>query len=308
MNNIVTWLNQLVIIVSLGLSLPALAQINTIGTGSPGGTYYPLGTTLAKIWSKHIPNLTIRAEVTKASVENVLRVSTHKQLVGLAMGNVALKAYQGKPPFPRKMPINVLFALYPNVVHLIVPIDSTIQSLSDLKGKRISLGPPGSGTRMSAVSILNAVDINETDIEPLSLNHSATINAIANGQIDGAFIMERLGARAMTKLALAHTIRILSFSDANMEKINAADPSYQSFHVPDNRYADIPAFTTPAIRNVVVTHHTMDKALAYQMTKIAFEHIDELRDTTAVSQFLSAKNIGIPLHPGAQAYLDEQAK
>ena len=104
-----TVLKRLLSATLLALTLPALANDNyAIGTGSQSGTYYPLGGMLAKIWSEHIDGVNARAEVTAASVENVIKVATNKQLAGIAMGNVALKAHLGEKPFPRQMPANVL--------------------------------------------------------------------------------------------------------------------------------------------------------------------------------------------------------
>ncbi len=164
---------------AVAFSVPAMAENYTIGTGSQSGTYYPLGGMFAKIWSENLPDFNMRAEVTAASVENTIKVSTNKQLAGIAQGNVVLQAFNGTKPFPRKMDVSVLFALYPNVVQFIVPANSDIQSISDLKGKRVSLGAPGSGTRVSSVNILNTLGIEESDIKAQSLNYTAPINPAA---------------------------------------------------------------------------------------------------------------------------------
>jgi TRAP transporter TAXI family solute receptor len=299
-------------LLGLGFSIPTLAANYTIGTGSQSGTYYPLGGMLAKLWSDNIPGFNMRAEVTAASVENTIKVATGKQLVGIAMGNVALKAYNGQKPFPRKMPVQVLFALYPNVVQFIVPADSNIQSVQDLKGKKISLGAPGSGTRVSAVNILNTLDITEKDIQAQSLNYTATTRAIANGQIDAGVIVGSLGVGAITELALTRKIRILSFSTREMAKIEAANPSYQPLNAPAGSYKNVPAFTAPAVWNVLVANQNMDKKLAYEMTRIAFENIDKIRQTISVAKFMTVKNMtrlkGVPLSPGAQQYFNEHGQ
>jgi uncharacterized protein len=300
---------QALIIMSIALALPAIAGNYTIGTGSQSGTYYPLGGTLAKIWSENIPDFTMRAEVTAASVENIIKVSTNKELAGIAMGNVALKAFHGEKPFPRKMPSSVMFALYPNVVQFIVPADSDIQTISQLKGKKISVGAPGSGTRVSAINILNALDISEKDIKSQSLNYTATTSAIANGQIDAGVIVGSLGVGAITELSLTRDIRILSFSDSELQKISAADPSYQGLNVPAESYKGVPAFNAPAVWNVLVVNSDMDEKLAYEMTKVAFDNIDKIRQAVGDTKYMTVENMtkldGVPLHPGAQRYYDE---
>ncbi|MAK91975.1 MAG: TRAP transporter substrate-binding protein [Oleibacter sp.] len=290
----------------------AFAENYSIGTGSQSGTYYPLGGMLAKIWSENIPEINARAEVTAASVENIIKVSTNKQLAGIAMGNVALKAENGEKPFPRQMPANVLFALYPNVVQIMVPANSDITSVTQLKGKKVSLGAPGSGTRVSSVNILNILGISEDEINGQSLNYTATTEALANGQIDAGVIVGSLGVGAITELALTRDIRILSFTDEELAKIEAAAPAYMEFDAPAETYNKVPAFKTPAIWNVLVVNKDLDEELAYKMTKVAFEHMTEIRQAINVAKFTTLENMdilkGVPLHPGSQRYLNEMRK
>ncbi|MCF7353956.1 TAXI family TRAP transporter solute-binding subunit [Vibrio sp. CK2-1] len=303
---------QTLVAVSLAISIPVFAASYTIGTGSQSGTYYPLGGILAKIWSENIDDFDMRAEVTAASVENTIKVATGKQLVGIAQGNVVLQANEGVKPFPRKMDVSVLFALYPNAVQFMVPANSDIHSIADLKGKRISLGAPGSGTRVSAVNILSTLGINESDVKPQSLNYTATTNALANGQIDAGVIVGSLGVGAITELALTRDIRILSFSEDDMQKIIAANPSYQPLEAPAETYKNVPAFTTPAVWNVLVVNKNMPQEQAYEMTKVAFDNMKKIRQVVGVTKFTTLENMnklsGIALHPGAQQYLDEQMK
>lgn len=297
---------------TLAVALPAAAENYTIGTGSQSGTYYPLGGILAKVWSDNIDDFNMRAEVTAASVENVIKVSSNKQLAGIAMGNVVLQAYEGTKPFPRKMDVSVLFALYPNVVQFLVPADSDITSIEQLKGKRVSLGAPGSGTRVSAINILKTLGIEESDVNGQALNYTATTNALANGQIDAGVIVGSLGVGAITELALTRNIRILSFTDAELAKIVETNPSYQGLDVPADTYKNVPEFKAPAVWNVLVANNKMDEELAYDMTKAAFDNIEKIRQVIGVTKFTTIENMGqlkgIPLHPGAQKYLNEQTK
>ncbi len=295
---------------AVAFSVPSMAENYTIGTGSQSGTYYPLGGMLAKIWSEELPNFNMRAEVTAASVENTIKVSTNKQLAGIAQGNVVLQASNGTKPFPRKMDVSVLFALYPNVVQFIVPADSDIKTIADLKGKRVSLGAPGSGTRVSAVNILNSLGITEDDIKAQSLNYTATTSAIANNQIDAGVIVGSLGVGAITELALTRDIRVLSFSADELAKITEDYPSYIEIDVSGGAYNKVPAFKAPAVWNVLVVNKNMSEDMAYQMTKAAFENMDKIRQVIGVTKFTTISNMnklsGLPLHPGAEKYRQEQ--
>ena len=299
-----------IISLALAVSLPVAANNYTIGTGSQSGTYYPLGGLLAKVWSENIDDFNMRAEVTAASVENVIKVSTKQQLAGIAMGNVVQQAYQGTEPFPRKMDVSVLFALYPNVVQFMVPANSDIKSVADLKGKRVALGAPGSGTRVSALNILKTLGIEEGDMRGQALNYTATTEALANGQIDAGVIVGSLGVGAITELALTRDIRILSFSDEEIAQINEANASYSGLDVDADSYRNVPAFQAPAVWNVLVVKGDLDKELAYEMTKVAFDNIDQIRQSIGVTKFTTVENMnklaGIPLHPGSQQFMDEK--
>ena len=291
-------------------SFNAMAENYTIGTGSQSGTYYPLGGILAKIWSENIEDFDMRAEVTAASVENTIKVSSNRQLAGIAMGNVVLQAHQGIKPFPRKMDVSVLFALYPNVVQFIVPADSDIKSIKDLKGKRISLGAPGSGTRVSATNILASLGITDKDIDAQSLNYTATTNAISAGQIDAGVIVGSVGVGAITELAFTHKIRILSFTADELKKVSEDNASYQSIEVPTESYKNVNAFNAPAVWNILIVNKNMDTDLAYQMTKVAFENMSKINQVISVTKFTTLENMnklnGIDLHPGSLKYLKEQ--
>ncbi|MFC1237268.1 TAXI family TRAP transporter solute-binding subunit [Vibrio sp. F74] len=294
------------------LSFSALAENYTIGTGSQSGTYYPLGGTLAKIWGETIPDFNMRAEVTAGSVENSIKVATSKQLAGIAMGSVVQKAHEGVKPFPKKMDVAVITALYPNVVHFMVPADSDITNIEDLKGKKVSLGAPGSGTRTSAIGILSALGINESELKSQSLNYTATTSALANGQIDAGVIVGSLGVGAVTELALTRDIRMLSFTSEQLAAISEAIPSFQPLDIPADSYHNVAAFNTPAVWNVLVVNKNADEKLVYDMTKSMFENIDQVRQAIKVTQYTTLENMhrlgGVPIHAGAQKYFDEQSK
>ncbi|MBV1839239.1 TAXI family TRAP transporter solute-binding subunit [Photobacterium ganghwense] len=293
-----------------GVMNMAHAENFTIGTGSQSGTYYPYGGLLAKLWSENLPDFNMRVEVTAASVENTIKVVQDKQLVGFAMGDVVIQAQNGEKPFPRKLDVAVLTALYPNVVQFVVPADSDIHTLADLKGKKVSLGAPGSGTRVSARSILAALGVDESSMTVQSLNFSATTEALANGQIDAGVFVGSSGLGAITELALTRDIRILNFTDQDMATISKSLPAYQSVTIQPGVYNGVGEFTAPAVWNVLVVNQRMDDKLAYDMTKVIFENSKALNSALSVAKFTTVENMNqlsqVPLHPGSKKYFQEQ--
>lgn len=303
-------IKTLLLVSILGVAIGAQAENYTIGTGSQSGTYYPYGGVLAKIWSDNLPDFNMRVEVTAASVENTIKVVQDKQLVGLAMGDVVIQAQEGSKPFSRSLDVAVLSALYPNVVQFVVRADSDIYSLKDLKGKTVSLGAPGSGTRVSARSILSVLGLDEDSMNVQSLNFSATSEALANGQIDAGVFVGGTGLGAITELALTRDIRVLDFSAKDMKSIMGALPAYQSVDVEQGVYSGVESFTAPAVWNVLVVNKRLDEELAYNMTRLIFENTPALRTSLSVAKFTTVENMNqlssVPLHPGAQKYLQEQ--
>ncbi|MEZ9131611.1 TAXI family TRAP transporter solute-binding subunit [Vibrio breoganii] len=295
------------------LPLSVSAENYSIGTGGQSGIYYPFGGALAKVWSEHVPEVNAKAEVTAASVENTIKVVRGDMIAGIAMGNVVLDAYNGQGKFPSKMPVKTLFALYPNLVHTLTLEKSGINSLSDLKGKRVSLGAPGSGTAVTSAALLDSIGIDvEKDIEAVYLNYSETTNALANGQVDAGFIVGGQGVGAVTQVALTHKIKVLSISDAESQAFVTANPAYSSYDIPADVYNNVGEVSTLSVWNVLVVNANMDDDMAFNLTKAAYENMGDIRKVVKMAEMTTPENAsrlqGVPLHPGAKKYLDSVSK
>ena len=285
----------------------------SIGTGGQSGIYYPFGGAIAKLWSENIDGFHVKAEVTSASVENTIKVASNTLIAGFAQGNVVEQAYQGKGKFEEKQPILSLMSLYPNLLHILLPANTNIKSLADLKGAKISLGAPASGTAVTSENILksNGIDIKQ-DIDAVYLNYSETTNALANKQIDAGCIVGGLGVGAVTELALTKDIIILSLSEKEVNNFIAAQPSYKAIRVESDVYNNIPAFNTVAIWNVLVVHENMADDVAYKLAKVIYENNDYLKQVVKSAEYTIPENAKavntVPLHPGTQRYLNELQK
>ncbi|GIU02186.1 TAXI family TRAP transporter solute-binding subunit [Shewanella algidipiscicola] len=304
-----------ILALALLLMLPTAlhAENYSIGTGGQSGIYYPLGGALAKVWSEHIDDVNVKAEVTAASVENTIKVVRGDMIAGIAMGNVVLDAYKGEGKFKSAMPVNTLFALYPNLVHAISLKKSGITSLNQLKGKRISLGAPASGTAVTSAALLESMGLDiKKDIDAVYLNYSETTNALANGQIDAGFIVGGQGVGAVTQVALTHDINLIPITDEQSAAFMAQYPAYSSYTIPENVYNKVAAVPTLSVWNVLVVSATMSDEMAFNLTKAAFENMAEVRKVVKVAEATTPENAfhlkGVPLHPGAQQYFDSMAK
>ena len=289
------------------------AENYSIGTGGQSGIYYPFGGALAKVWSEHVPDVNAKAEVTAASVENTIKVVRGDMIAGIAMGNVVLDAYNGEGKFPKKMPVNTLFALYPNLVHTLTLEKSGITSLSQLKGKRVSLGAPASGTAVTSAALLESLGIDvKKDIDAVYLNYSETTNALANGQIDAGFIVGGQGVGAVTQIALTHKIKVLSITPEESAMFMKKYPAYSTYDMPAGVYNNVGEVSTLSVWNVLVVNAKMSDDMAYNLTKAAYENIGDVRKVVKMAEMTTPENAdrlqGVPLHPGAKKYLDSIMK
>ena len=160
----------------------------SIATGGTGGVYYPLGGGMANILSKYIPYLEATAEVTTASVDNCLLVGRGKTELALIMVDVGLDAYQGKGKFKEKIPLRTVAVLYPNNMHVVTLEGKGIEKVTDLKGKRVSTGAPGSGTEVKAERVLEAYGlVPDKDMIRDKLGASESAGALKDRKIDAYF-------------------------------------------------------------------------------------------------------------------------
>ncbi|NOX51387.1 MAG: TAXI family TRAP transporter solute-binding subunit, partial [Gammaproteobacteria bacterium] len=237
-----------------------------IATGGPAGLYYPYGGGMASIWSKHLMGVNVKAEVTGGSVTNVIQVARGESELGIAMADVITDAYLGRGRFPQPLPLRVLFTAYPNIVHILTLEQSSIRSVTDMVGKRISLGAAGSGTAVAAQNVLVALGVSLEDIAPVYLSFGETTSALKDGTIDAGFVVGGLGLAAVTELAVTRDLHLVALSDADLLTLNAQYPAYAKYIIPHNTYGKISRDVQAlGIWSAVVVHENMPDSLAYQL-------------------------------------------
>ena len=284
----------------------------TFATGNPNGIYYPYGGGLASIWSRTLEGVNVKAEVTGASVINVIQVARGESEVGIAMGDVVVSAYRGEDRFPEPLPLRTLFSAYPNFVHLVAMADSGIDSVADLRGKRVSMGAPGSGTAVAAENILAGLGILEAELNAQYLNFSGTADGLKDGALDAAFVVGGLGIGVVKELALTRDIVIVGFSAEESLKLNSLHPAYVAQTIPGGIYKGVGSeVATLSIWNLVVVNSAMDEELAYRLVCSLYQNKASLESIVAAASYTTPANAhrlsAVPLHPGAKRYLDEVA-
>ncbi|HIX62228.1 MAG TPA: TAXI family TRAP transporter solute-binding subunit [Candidatus Halomonas stercoripullorum] len=290
----------------------AAAQQLSIATGGTGGVYYPIGGGFAEMISSHIEGASATAEVTGASVENMGLIMRGDADLALVLADTAYQAYSGTGDFEGRQieDARALASVYPNAVQLVTLAGSDVHSLEDLKGKRVSVGAPGSGTELNARAVLESNGISYEDFTPQRLNFNETADAIRDGDIDAGFWSVGPPTSSILNLAATHDIRLIGLSDEEIANAREAEAVFAAYELRAGMYEGMDeAVQTISIPNVMVIHADMDEQLAYDLAQLLFEHTDELiavhpaaNDTTVE---FTMESTPIPLHPGAIRYFEE---
>ena len=201
----------------------AQQQAISIGTGGTGGVYYPMGGAIANALSKYLPGVQATAEVTGASVDNLKLIGSGQSEVGFTMADTALEAVKGVDKFKgNKVDARTLLVLYPNRMHVVTTEGSGIEKMTDLKGKRVSTGSPGSGTEVTAFRLIEAAGLDrDKDMKRERLSVAESVNAIKDGKIDAFFWVGGLPTAAVTDLGATPGVKIKMVDQADLvEKLN----------------------------------------------------------------------------------------
>ncbi len=301
-----------------------------IGTGSAGGTYFPIGGTIANGISSPpgsrpcdqggqcgVPGLIAIAQSTTASVFNNAAVQNGELEMGMAAADVTRSMYLGEGKFKGKPheKLRVVANLYPEDLHLVLPKGKTINNLGDLKGKRVGIAQAGSGTQVAVLQMLEAWGVNRDNMEEAELNNSQSAERMADGQLDAYFYAAGWPVAAMVQLASTKGMSLHSFSEADLKKINEIIPAYIPSKIPAGVYEGVDKDAlTPAVSALLVVSSDQSEELIYGITKALWnDNTRKLLDNghakgkqiTAETALDGIAALGVPLHPGAEKFYKE---
>lgn len=310
-------LRALLLCITPMLAAGAYAQGKTnfsIGTGGTGGVYYPLGGGMANILTKNVPGWQVTAEVTGASVDNMKLLNSGKTDVGFTMADTAWEAYIGVDKFKEgKIPVRTLAVLYPNRTHVVTVEGTGINSMQDLKGKRVSVGSPGSGTEVLALRLLEAYGLTN-DVKRERLSIAESVNAIKDRKIDAFIWSGGLPTAAVTDLAATPgtKIKLLDHSEAIEAMNKKYGPLYVKDVIPQATYAGMDKTANIlTVWNILAVNEKMPDSVAYTIIKTLFDHKPDLvathKEAANLSiDFQTTSHSPIPFHPGAIKYFNEK--
>jgi TRAP transporter TAXI family solute receptor len=285
----------------------------SVATGGTSGVYFVYGGGLAKVISANLDGYKATAETTSASVDNLILIQKGSSDIAFTLGDTAIDAIEGREGFKEKVPMRALAHIYENYTQVVAKQGSGIETIADLKGKKVSVGAPNSGTEVIADRILEEAGIDpKSGIKREGLGVDESVQAMKDGSIDAFFWSGGLPTGAITDLTTTEKITLLDTTEFTQALKDKYGDVYEDSTIPSGTYKsvskDVPTIAVP---NYLVVNESMDEQLAYDLTKLLFDHKEDL-----VAVHPEAKNLDpqkgkevispIELHPGAQRYFDEQ--
>jgi len=288
----------------------------TIGTASIGGMNYPIGMALARIWNANVPGVKAVAIATSGAPHNIDLLRTNDIDAAVCRAIEADKAINGVAPYPEKMPWirAITGGLFYDANQIIASKASGIKSIEEFKGKRIAVGPVGSGGEVDARDTLAAYGLTYDDITPQYIEASQAIQMLVDGQIDGAILGLTMGSSAIAELMITDNFVILPISDEAFARLKVYSPYMQQRVLPANTYPkqDYEVLTVGSPPDNIICRAELPEELVYQMTKSIYENIAEMQGVAAVMKQFNETLVAeeadmlLPYHPGAKKYFLEK--
>ncbi len=309
----------IVILFILAVAVPqnVMAQKKTIlsiASGGMGGVWFPYGGAMATVISKYIPGVEATTEVTAAAVDNAKLLGANKADLAIMLGDVGYDAYTAKGVFKSKIPMRNIAGLYASITHVVTIDGKGINSINDLKGKRVSMGAPGSATEVVASRILEAYGIDpQKDIKRDRLSASESAGALKDGKIDVYFWVGGIPTASVMDLAASPGVKIklLSHGEVLEKMTQKYGPIYFKTVCPANTYKGVDYnVTTVSAGNFLICHENMNDELVYKIVKTLFDHKKDLEAIHKVAKDLTLETAvhgsPFPFHPGALKFYKEK--
>jgi hypothetical protein len=298
----------------LGLASAAMAGEAKLilATGGTAGTYYPYGGAMSKIWNSKIPGMNVTAQATGASVENVRLINKDEVELAMVQSDTIDFAFKAQETFKEKLTkMAVVAVLYPELIHIVVRGDLGIQSFSGLRGKKIGVGAPGSGTEANYRQLLDLYKISKDDVSAQYLSFAESADQFKDNRIDAFMVTGGVPTSAIMDVATQRSIKILPIEDTMLSILTNKYPFLSAAVIPANSYKGVTTdVKTAAVNAVLIAHPKLSDDVVYSLTKALFENQAELASAHAKGKVLSLQGavvgVSIPFHPGAAKYFKEK--
>jgi TRAP transporter TAXI family solute receptor len=303
----------LAVLFLMGAAASVYAADNLVlATGGTAGTYYPFGGAMAKIWNSKVKDMNVTAQTTGASAENVRLINKKEVELALVQSDTLDFAFNAKEAFKEPLKgMSTIAVLYPEIIQVVVGAASPIKSIADLKGKKVGVGAPGSGTEANFRQLLDAYGMKKEDVNAQFLSFSESAEAYKDKHIDAFIVTAGIPNAGIMDVATQNEIRILDVPADIIAKLTQKYPFLAGAKVPANTYKGQTAeVSTVAVTAVLIVGSQLKEDMVYNLTKALFENQAELAAAHAKGKDLNpqyaVKGVSIPFHPGAVKYYKEK--
>ena len=306
-------------LVALVLAAPILIEAQTkklltIASGWVVGAYYPIAGGISRIVHTKLQGVRVTVESSGASVANAKLVAAGDADLAILQNDIAFYAWNGQLMFKDQPIRNMvgIFSLHPEPVQILATAASGIKSVKDMKGKRVSIGPLGSGTEVNSIQILEANGLRLEDLGRVErLDAGGAGEQIKDGRIDAAVFTTGIGAAVIVDTLLTGKAALVPVTKAEAEILQKKYPFYVSILVPPGTYRgqdkEVP---TVSVKAMMVARSDLPEDLVYSFTKVIFDNLGTLYDAHAAAKALTLQTalegMPIPLHPGAAKFYKEK--
>lgn len=284
-------------------------QFMNIATGGTAGTYYPLGGAVAEILNQNIENMNASAQSTGASVANVNMLKDGSVDLAFIQNDIAYYAYNGKEMFDGKKIDNLrgLAALYPETIQFVTTENSGINTVADLKGKKVAVGASGSGAEANARQILAAYGLTYDDIKPQYLSFGEAADALKDGNVDCGIVVAGYPTAAIQDLAANKSAKVVAIDTDIQDKLIQQYPYYTKINIPAGTYkGQNEDVSTVAVKCILVGTDKISDDLGGQIVTAIYGHLDRMKAAHAVGAYITkdtgTQGMSIPLNKGAEDY------
>lgn len=284
-----------------------------MGTGNPGGVYFPMGSQYSNIFEDviDVDDLQVSSIETGASVENLSKIGRGELQLGLAQSNTAIQAVNGEGEFEGAEISNLglLGSLYPEALHVITLKNSGIDSIDDLEGKRVTIGPPGSGSQSAAKILLDSYGIESDDYTPMQESFDDAKRKLQDGNADASIEIMGVPYSGIQELDATQDVKLIPIDESKVDAI-VDETDFVSYEISEDSYdfLEKPLPTFSVFSSMFASTDQVSEDLAYEMTKAIYERADDI--TLPQSEAIKLENAllgrgDVPLHPGAKKYFSE---
>jgi TRAP transporter TAXI family solute receptor len=283
----------------------------SVGTAPPGGAFFVVGGALAEVLSESRPEWEVTAEATKGSRENIRRLDSGELDVALSNASITYFAVRGEEGWEKAYPLACVMTLAPNVAMFLTPRDSGIQSVADLKGKRVVVGPAGAGWEAFVSRILEAHGVGYGDITALNNTQTAAVDMLTDGSAAAAILGGAVPTASIVQATTSQDILLVPFEPEAVARLVSEYPFFEEQVIPAGTYRgqDEPFQGLDVGSMHLVTSADADEELIYEITKTIYENRAKVAEKHPAGNFINPDNAvrdtGVTFHPGAIRYYRE---